>query len=79
MHIKDVHAETCSAYGWPRIWRELDGTRCPSGQAAGAKTHATLRHSCQGQAPLQGHHRQPPQIADFAKPARPLVQCSRAR
>ena len=23
VHIKAVHAETRSAYGWPRIWREL--------------------------------------------------------
>lgn len=23
VHIRAVHAETRSAYGWPRIWREL--------------------------------------------------------
>ena len=23
VHIRAVHAETRSAYGWPRMWREL--------------------------------------------------------
>ena len=32
------------------------GTRCPGGQAASAKAHATARHSRQRQAPFQGHH-----------------------
>ena len=31
------------------------------------KVHTTAGHSYQGQAALQGHHRQQPQVADFAR------------
>jgi len=36
------------------------------------------RHPCQGQAPLQGHHRQQPHVGDFAQLAQPRVQRNRA-
>ena len=32
VHIKAVHAETRSAYGWPRIWRELVARGVPVGK-----------------------------------------------
>ena len=32
VHIKAVHAETRSAYGWPRIWRELVARGLPVGK-----------------------------------------------
>jgi transposase InsO family protein len=33
VHIKAVHAETRSAYGWPRIWRSLVARGTPVGKA----------------------------------------------
>ena len=33
VHIKALHAETRSAYGWPRIWRELVARGVPVGKA----------------------------------------------
>ncbi|ABM39641.1 hypothetical protein Pnap_4361 (plasmid) [Polaromonas naphthalenivorans CJ2] len=32
VHIKALHAETRSAYGWPRIWRELVARGVPVGK-----------------------------------------------
>ena len=32
VHIKAVHAQTRSAYGWPRIWRELVARSVPVGK-----------------------------------------------
>ena len=32
VHIKAVHAETRSAYGWPRIWRSLVARGLPVGK-----------------------------------------------
>ena len=55
--IKARHAETRSAYGWPRIWRSLVA-RGVGGQGPGAKANAAARHSRQRQTALQGHHRQ---------------------
>ena len=31
VHIKALHAETLSTYGWPRIWRELVAPGVPVG------------------------------------------------
>ena len=32
VHIKALHAQTRSAYGWPRIWRELVARGVPVGK-----------------------------------------------
>ena len=73
VHIKAIHAETT---WWLRLAAHLEGaagTRHPRGQGAGAKAHAAARHPRQGQAALQGHHRQQTRSADLAQPAEPRI------
>ena len=41
VHIQAVHAQTRSAYGWPRVWRELVAPSVPVG-----KQRVTLPLEC---------------------------------
>ncbi len=49
------------------------GQRHPLGQATCSEAHDAARHTRQGQAPVQGHHRRQSRLADRTKPTRPAV------
>ena len=60
VHIKAVHAETHSAYGWPCIWRELMARGVPVGKQ---RVQKLMRlHSASVK-------KEQPSVAGFAQPA----------
>lgn len=71
VHIKAIHAESRGGYGWPRVWRELLARGIRVGKDRVQKLMQAARHPRQGQAPLQGHHRQQARPAHCAEPAQP--------
>ena len=73
VHIKAIHAETHGGYGWPRTWKELLARGIRVGKERVQKLMQLHGITRQGQAPLQGHHRQQPRPADRAQPAGPRV------